>query len=144
VIRGRAAPRLPPPASDLSQQHPGVAEPAHQFSEASHLAIGDFSRTIPGSMKLDQVDRKQRDVEKEDRINMSEHAVDDEQHVACDRHRSKRGDGGHAEACKHGERGCKSNKVDPRHVAAFRDALYGKTDIEAKSAAAVPADVEAA
>jgi hypothetical protein len=55
---------LPPPASELSQQHPGVAKSARQFSQASRLAIGDFSRTIPGSMKLDQVDRKQRDVEK--------------------------------------------------------------------------------
>jgi hypothetical protein len=52
---------------------------------------------------------------------MSEHAIDDEQQVASDRNRSKRDDAGHAEACKHGERGGESNEIDPMHVAAFRD-----------------------
>ena len=71
-------------------------------------------------IKLDQVDRKQRDVEKEHRIDMSEHAVEYEQYVACDRHGSKRYDGRHAEACKHGERGRESNKIIPVHVIASR------------------------
>jgi hypothetical protein len=62
----------------------------------------------PGLIKLDQIDRKQGDVEEEHRIDMPGQAVDDEQYVARDCHRSKRYDGRHAETRKDCERSRKS------------------------------------
>jgi hypothetical protein len=69
-------------------------------------------------------------MQKQHRIDMSKHAVENEQQIARYRHRAKRHDGGHAKTCEYRECGGESEEIDPGHIASFLMQRYYRDECE--------------
>jgi hypothetical protein len=69
--------------------------------------------SAPG--KLEQIDRKQNEMQEEYGIKVGQDAVDAEQHIAHHRQETQRHDGAHAEAAEHRNSRGVPHDIDPPH-----------------------------